>query len=173
MPLGTTSDFLIEESLPVKSIKLIKKLTRPKEAIDDQNSLWSLLNLVRLNYVSLLNLSDNEGTQYLKEMLSSFPHDKNDLLRQNIDSITSVHIQTSKKLIRDGLYSGVARGLKIKLNIDEGLMGGIHPFLFGSVLRYYLSSIISINSFLEFSLEMVHSKEIIHWPHHLGGRFVL
>lgn len=173
MPLGTASDFLIEESLPVKSIKLIKKLTRPKEAIDDQNSLWSLLNLMRLNYASLLNLVDNEGTQYLKEMLSSFPHDKNDLLRQNIDAVTNVRIQPTKKLIRDGLHSGIVRGLKVELTIDEGLMGGVHPFLFGSVLRYYLASIISVNSFLEFSLEMVHSKEIIRWSHHLGGRFIL
>lgn len=173
MPLGVESDFLIEEKLPVKSIKLIKRLTRPKEAIDNQNHLWSILNLVRLNYASLINISNKEGVEHIKEVLSSFPHDNNDLLAQNINAIVGLNIQTSKKILRDGLHSGVVRGLKVRLEIDEGLMGGVHPFLFGSILRSYLSCIISINSFLDFSLEMTRSKDVLTWSDNFGSKFVL
>lgn len=95
------------------------------------------------------------------------------MLAQNIRAITDIRIETSKKIVRDGLYSSIIRGLKINLSVDEGLMGGVHPFLFGSVLRHYLSCIISVNSFLDFSLEMIRSKETIEWTDNFGGRFIL
>jgi len=55
MPRDGESDFLIEGFLPVKSIKLISKLTRPQEAVSEDRTLWSFLNQLSLNYLSLLN----------------------------------------------------------------------------------------------------------------------
>ena len=48
MPRDGESDFLIEGFLPVKSIKLISKLTRPQEAVSEDRTLWSFFKSIEL-----------------------------------------------------------------------------------------------------------------------------
>ncbi|MGN6893685.1 type VI secretion system baseplate subunit TssF, partial [Neisseria sp. P0015.S009] len=78
---------LIEVFLPVISIKLISKLTRPQEAVSDDRSLWSFLNQLRLNYLSLLNTDEEDAPVYLKELLTVFVSSECDLLKKQIESI--------------------------------------------------------------------------------------
>lgn len=173
MPSGLESDFLLDGSLPLKSIKMIKKMVRPKEAIDDTDNIWPLLDLLRLNYSNLLNISEHEAANILKEMLKAFPYSSNDLFLQNVEAIVALKIITTRRIVREKLHSGIVRGLEIRVVIDEGLMGGVHPCLFGSILRHYFTFMVSVNSFVDFHIETLHQKDIISWSSELGSKGIL
>jgi type VI secretion system protein ImpG len=65
------------------------------------------------------------------------------------------------------------RGIHVNIVIDEGRMGGIHPYLFGSLLNHYLQMSVSVNAFVQFSLELLQSHEVITWPVADGERAIL
>lgn len=173
MARSKTSDFLIDNALPVERIKIISKLTRPKEAVDEHESLWSLLNLLNLNLVSLAKMDADANIAYFKALLLSFPHDKTNLYRQQVNAIDSLTVTPASRIVRQHNYSGMIRGIHVKVVIDEGRMGGIHPYLFGSLLNHYLQMSVSVNAFVQFSLELLQSHEVITWPVADGERAIL
>ena len=173
MARSKTSDFLIDNALPVERIKIISKLTRPKEAVDEHESLWSLLNLLNLNLVSLAKMDADANIAYFKALLLSFPHDKTNLYRQQVNAIDSLTVTPTSRIVRQHNYSGMIRGIHVNIVIDEGRMGGIHPYLFGSLLNHYLQMSVSVNAFVQFSLELLQSHEVITWPVADGERAIL
>lgn len=173
MARSKSSDFLIDNALPVESIKIISKLTRPKEAVDEHESLWSLLNLLNLNLISLVKLDATTNIAYFKALLLSFPHEKSNLYRQQVNAIDSIEVQPTSRIVRQHNYSGMVRGIKVHIVVDEGRMGGIHPYLFGSVLNQYLQMAVSINAFVQLSIELLQSHDIITWSVQDGERAIL
>lgn len=173
MPRDGESDFLMEGSLPVKSIKLISKLTRPDEAISEDTSLWKFLNQLSLNYFSLIHKDKNDAPIILKELLMVFVNKKNDLLKKQIESIVYVETKAINKLAR---YYGTAapvRGIEIILTLDEVSLGGMHPFLFGSILNNYLKRLVSINSFIQLQIHTLQQGHIATWPTAIGERVII
>jgi len=173
MARSKTSDFLIDSALPVESIKIISKLTRPKEAIDEHEALWSLLNLLNLNLVSLAKMNVASNIAYFKELLLSFPHEKSNLYRQQVNAIDSMTVEPTSRIVRQRNYSGMVRGIHVRVLIDEGRTGGIHPYLFGAILNQYLQRSVTVNSFVQLSMELLQSHEVITWPVQTGERAVL
>lgn len=173
MPRDGDSDFLIEGFLPVSSIRLISKLTRPLEAVSEDRALWPFLNQLSLNYLSLLNTDQNDSPIVLKELLAVFVTSENDLLKKQIESITRVETEVVNKVVR---YYGTAasvRGIKITVTLDDAQLGGIHPFLFGSVLNHYFRRLVSINSFIQLQIDTLQQGCIVTWPAEVGERVVI
>ncbi|MDO4640972.1 MAG: type VI secretion system baseplate subunit TssF [Neisseria sp.] len=173
MPRDGASDFLIEGALPVKSIKLISKLTRPKTAPSEDQSLWPFLNQLSLNYCSLLNIDEDDAPTTLKALLSAFVSSENDLMKKQIDSIIRVETAVMNKVVR---YHGTAapvRGIRLVLTLDDALLGGIHPFLFGSVLNHYFRRLVSMNSFIQLQIDTLQQGRIATWPTVVGERVLL
>ena len=173
MPRDGDSDFLIEGFLPVSSIKLISKLARPQEAVSEDRTLWPFLNQLSLNYLSLLNTDADDAPVTLKALLSVFASSENDLLKKQIDSITRVDTVTVNKIVR---YQGTAapvRGIKITVTLDDAQLGGIHPFLFGSVLNHYFQRLVSINSFIQLQIDTFQQGHISTWPTAVGERVMI
>ena len=79
----------------------------------------------------------------------------------------------TSRIVRQHNYSGMIRGIHVNIVIDEGRMGGIHPYLFGSLLNHYLQMSVSVNAFVQFSLELLQSHEVITWPVADGERAIL
>lgn len=173
MSRSVNSDFLIGNALPVHSIKLLTKITRPQEAIDEYESLWSLLNLLNLNLLSLTKFNPDTNLNYFKELLLSFPQANNHQFKQQVNAIKSIQIKPTSKIQRNGSYSGLVRGIQILIVLDDGLMGGIHPYLFGSILNHYLRMSVSLNSYLQLSLESLQRGDMIHWDGVTGERATL
>ncbi len=173
MPRDGDSDFLIEGFLPVRSIRLISKLTRPLEAVSEDRALWPFLNQLSLNYLSLLNTDQNDSPIVLKELLAVFVTSENDLLKKQIESITRVETEVVNKVVR---YYGTAasvRGIKITVTLDDAQLGGIHPFLFGSVLNHYFRRLVSINSFIQLQIDTLQKGCIATWSAEVGERVVI
>lgn len=170
IPRDGISDFLPEGSLPVQSIKFISKLTRPKEAVNEDESLWPFLNQLGLNYLSLLDQEDTTSALQLKELLSVFVHKDSNFLKKQIESISRVHIKPIRKIIRHHGSAASVRGVLLTIVLDETLLGGIHPFLFGSVLNHYFCRLVSLNSFIQLQVETIQQGRIACWPVLIGSR---
>ena len=173
MPRDGESDFLIEGFLPVKSIKLISKLTRPQEAVSEDRTLWSFLNQLSLNYLSLLNTDKEDAPVALKELLTVFVSSESDLLKKQIESITRVETSIINKVVRHYGVAAPIRGINITVTLDEAQLGGVHPFLFGSVLNHYFRRLVSINSFVQLRIDTLQQGHIATWPSEIGERMII
>ena len=173
MPRDGESDFLIEGFLPVNSIKLISKLTRPQAAVSEDRTLWSFLNQLSLNYLSLLNIDQEDAPVTLKELLMVFVSSENDLLKKQIESITRVETSIVNKVVRHYGVAAPVRGIKITVTLDEAQLGGIHPFLFGSVLNHYFQRLVSINSFIQLQIDTLQQGHMATWPTAVGERVIV
>lgn len=173
MPRDGESDFLIEGFLPVKSIKLISKLTRPQEAVSEDRTLWSFLNQLSLNYLSLLNTDKEDAPVALKELLTVFVSSESDLLKKQIESITRVETSIINKVVRHYGVAAPIRGINITITLDEAQLGGVHPFLFGSVLNHYFRRLVSINSFVQLRIDTLQQGHIATWPSEIGERMII
>lgn len=173
MPRDGESDFLIEGFLPVKSIKLISKLTRPQEAVSEDRTLWSFLNQLSLNYLSLLNTDKEDAPVALKELLTVFVSSESDLLKKQIESITRVETSIINKVVRHYGVAAPIRGINIIVTLDEAQLGGVHPFLFGSVLNHYFRRLVSINSFVQLRIDTLQQSHIATWPSEIGERMII
>ena len=173
MPRDGESDFLIEGFLPVKSIKLISKLTRPQEAVSEDRTLWSFLNQLSLNYLSLLNTDKEDAPVALKELLTVFVSSESDLLKKQIESITRVETSIINKVVRHYGVAAPIRGINIIVTLDEAQLGGVHPFLFGSVLNHYFRRLVSINSFVQLRIDTLQQGHIATWPSEIGERMII
>ena len=173
MPRDGESDFLIEGFLPVKSIKLISKLTRPQEAVSEDRTLWSFLNQLSLNYLSLLNTDKEDAPVALKELLTVFVSSESDLLKKQIESIIRVETSIINKVVRHYGVAAPIRGINITITLDEAQLGGVHPFLFGSVLNHYFRRLVSINSFVQLRIDTLQQGHIATWPSEIGERMII
>ena len=173
MPRDGESDFLIEGFLPVKSIKLISKLTRPQEAVSEDRTLWSFLNQLSLNYLSLLNTDKEDAPVAVKELLTVFVSSESDLLKKQIESIIRVETSIINKVVRHYGVAAPIRGINITVTLDEAQLGGVHPFLFGSVLNHYFRRLVSINSFVQLRIDTLQQGHIATWPSEIGERMII
>lgn len=167
------SDFLIDAALPIRGAHIISEVTKPIEAVSEDNTLWSLLNQLNLSYVSLADYATKDSTLLLKELLLAFPHENNELYKSEINSIKQLEVEPITKLVRHKGAGSLIKGMAIKITFDESLLAGVHPFLFASVLRHYFVRSISINSFVEMTVLTVQKGQIIKWTQLKGERSVL
>lgn len=170
IPRDGISDFLPEGALPIHSIKFISKLTRPKEAPNEDESLWPFLNQLGLNYLSLLDQANSTAALQLQELLSVFAHKDSNFLKKQIEAISRVHAEPIRKIIRHRGSAASVRGVLLTIVLDEALLGGVHPFLFGSVLNHYFCRLVSLNSFVQLQIETAQQGKIARWPVLIGSR---
>ena len=70
MPVGVgETDFNLQISSPVKSIRCIAGPTRPIPAAYEGDTIWRLINHLSLNYLSLLDTDPKTGAASLRELL--------------------------------------------------------------------------------------------------------
>lgn len=167
------TDFLIDSTLPIRAAHIIANVSRPIEAVNEDQTLWSLLNQVNLSYLSLTEQSDDNSTLLLKELLLAFPHTNNKHYEAEVSSIKNLSIEPTTKVIRHKGAGCLMRGISVVITFDESLLGGVHPYLFGSILRHYLQRSISINSYVEVTIETIQQGKIIKWPGLKGEKALL
>lgn len=119
--------------------------------------------------VNQLSYSDHEN---LKTLLSLyiFPggsdKDKDLTNRRRVDGICGVEVKPEQRLFEKRMVNG--QRLKVLLNRDHfSNLGDI--YLFGSILDSFFSSVVNINSYIEFEIEDAQYGEKIQWPAKLGG----
>lgn len=167
------SDFLVDSALPIRALHIVSAVTKPIEAVNEDQTLWSLLNQLNLSYLSLTKHSTEDSTLLIKELLLAFPHNNNKFYRSEVNSIKKLRVEPTTQVIRHKGAGSMVRGISVIITFDENLLGGIHPYLFSSVLQQYLRRSVSMNSFVEVVVETIQQGRIIEWPGLQGEKALL
>ena len=187
MPVGIgRSDFTLDVAAPVTTIRVIAGPSRPFAPLADGAVSWRAISHLSLNYLSLVNVSEQEGAGALRDLLELYASSSDVSARKQIDSIRSIRVSPVVRrvppVIREtGTASGgqagtrlaFGRGLSITVEVDELAFEGGSAFLLGSVLAHFFTRYVSINSFTETALRTLGRGEIHRWVPQWGARQTL
>ncbi len=171
MPVGLgDTDFSLQISAPVKSIRCIAGPTRPLPAAYDGDSVWRLINHLSLNYLSLIDSDPKEGASALRELLSLYAENREPTIKKQIEGVISVSAHNVVRRIDSKGPMVFGRGLEITVLLDESAFEGGGYFLLGTVLEQFFARYVSINSFVETVIRTTDRGEVARWPVRMGLR---
>jgi type VI secretion system protein ImpG len=170
---NATGEFSVEAGVPVASVRVAAGPSRPATALREGGVAWRLVNLLSLNYLSLIDTEGGEAVVALRDLLSRLPQGSEPTVRRQIEALQQV--QTRPVVRRHPLRGPIAfgRGIEVRLTVDElGYTGG-SAFLFGAAMHHYLARHVSMNSFVETVLVSLTRGELTRWVPSRGARPVL
>lgn len=169
LPINGKNDFSIQTGAPVEEIGCLSGPTKPRPSYALKDSAWKLINHLSLNYLSLINDNQKEGTNAFRTLLSLYADNSDSSFRKQIEGVLSVQ---SKPIVRRINSAGpivFGRGLEITVTVDESAFEGSGVFLLGMILDHFFAQYVSLNSFTETVLKTGH-REIRKWPTRIGQR---
>ena len=171
MPVGLgDTDFSLQISAPVKSIRCISGPTRPLPAAYEGDSVWRLINHLSLNYLSLIDSDPKQGAASLRELLGLYANHREPAVKKQIEGVISVVAKNVVRRIDSKGPMVFGRGLEITVLLDESAFEGGGYFLMGTVLEQFFARYVSINSFVETVIRTTDRGEVARWPVRTGRR---
>src|SRR5688572_18244015 len=184
MPVGITkSDFTLDVAAPVTRIKVIAGPSRPFAPLADGAVSWRAINHLSLNYLSLVNSTEQEGAAAMRDLLELYAGSHDISARKQIEAIRSVRVAPVVRRVpatrRETVAAGTkgtrsklafGRGIEITVEVDELAFEGGSSFLLGAVLARFFRRYVSINSFTETALRSIGRGEINRWVPEWGAR---
>lgn len=171
MPLGgADGDFLLDGGAPVTAVRCIAGPSRPHSSLREGGFAWRLLNLLSLNYLSLLDTDPEQGAVALRELLGHFAPANDAGMKRQVEGVQKVQVRPVVR--RHPIPGPIAfgRGIEVTITVDElGFEGG-SAMLLGSVLHRYLSRHVSLNSYVETVLASLTRGELMRWKPARGAR---
>ena len=167
---GVTSQFSLEAGVPVAAVRAVAGPSRPYSALLEGGVAWRLINLLSLNYLSLLDAGGGEGVAALRDLLSRLPMAAEPVQRRMIESIQKV---SARAVVRRHPMAGpiaFSRGLQIELTMDELGHEGGSAVMFAAVLHRFFARHASLNSHVETVLHSLTRGELMRWRPALGSR---
>ena len=173
MPIGRgDTDFRTRTGLPVRSIRCLTGPTapRPSYSVNKGETVWRLINSLSLNYLSLTNTDASRGAAALRQLLQLYADQADLAAQKQVDGVRSI---VSRPVVRRAPQGGpivFARGVQIRLTLEELAFEGTGAFLLGAVLDEFFRQYVSINSFTETVLQTVERGEVMRWTNRMGRR---
>lgn len=170
---GAQGQFQLDTTLAIGGLRVIAGPSRPQTALRDGAVAWRLLNLLSLNYLSLLDADDGEAVAALRDLLMQFPGGAESSLRRQVESLQNVQVRA---VVRRHPLPGpiaFARGFEISLHVDELGHEGGSALLFCAALHHYLARHVGLNSFVETVMVSLTRGEVMRWAPRLGARPLL
>jgi type VI secretion system protein ImpG len=174
LPWGDDRDFGIEKRPDVRSVRCLRRPTRPLRRELASVSRWQIVSLLSLNHLSLAGEVGGEiadATGALHQMLALFDCQDTEVTRRWRQSLVGIEASRTTRVL-PGV--GPVRGLEIKTTLDRGRLAGTSPLLFGAILDQFLSLQASVNSVVQTTTEMADGERPRKtWGTRLGGKVVL
>jgi type VI secretion system protein ImpG len=164
------SDLATELYSPVASIRWVVVPTLPIASTAEGDPSWRIISHLSLNYLSLLDDKEAEGAVALRDLLKLYVNPNDIFTLRQVDGIRSV---TAAPIVRRVTAAGpltFARGLEVKVTIDEEAFEGSGIFVLGAVLAQFFARHVSINSFTETVIISQRRGEVMRWPSLIGKR---
>ncbi|MBK5964174.1 type VI secretion system protein ImpG [Thiocystis minor] len=171
LPLGKgNTDFSLEISAPVQSIRCIAGPTRPRPSFPKGDSAWRLISHLSLNYLSLSNQDAEQGASALRELLALYGDLNDAATHRQVEGVRAVRTTPITRRLPGPGRVTFARGLQITLTLDPAAFEGSGVFLLGAVLEQFFAKYVSINSFTETIVTTPDHGEVMRWPARIGRR---
>lgn len=167
---NSASPFSLAAGIPVAGARAAAGPSRPYSALREGGVAWRLINLLSLNYLSLLDVEADEGAAALRDLLSRLPMGAEPTQRRMIESIQKVSAQPVVRRHPTAGPIAFSRGLRIELWMDELGHEGGSAVMFASVLHRYFTNHASMNSFVETVLHSLSRGELMRWKPRSGSR---
>ncbi|MCQ4444478.1 type VI secretion system baseplate subunit TssF [Enterobacter cloacae] len=165
--------FIMADSMPVKSLTLRKGPTPPRPALAEGFSTWRLISQLQMNYLSLMDSENEEGAAALRQLLGLYANLAETPVARQVEGVRHCVLEPVHRRVPEPGPVVFARGIGITLTVDERAFSGASPWLFGSVLERLFARLVSINSFTEFTLQSQQRGEIGYWAPRMGKRALL
>lgn len=144
LPFGSNeSDFELESSAMVTTIKCLKKPTPTLRPPLRKGIMWRLISHLSLNHLSIVS----GGTEALREILTLYNYSQSLATQRLIQGITSVESRPTVSRIGSGSRATFARGIEIALEFDENQYTGSGAYLPALVLDQFFAMYSHMNSF--------------------------
>ena len=175
MPVGSDADFSLAISAPVDGVRCLRGPSRPRPAIIEGEMAWRLINHLSLNYLAVTDLDETQGAAALRELLELYSDladaDVVDAVsRRQAQAVRRVAIAPRTRRLSVPGPIVFARGLEIRLTVEEAGFAGASAFLLGAVLEQFFGRLASMNTFTELVLVSETRGEIKRWPPRMAAR---
>ncbi len=180
LPFGDPEgDFEIERQPLVARARCLRKPTAAIRPPLGPGSRWRLVSHLALNHLSLGDISVAEGggapkpqpaaLEALREILRLYDFADSPVSRQRIAGLAGLATQRVLRRVGRGRDAGFARGVAVRIDLDEERYQGSGAFLFASVLERFLGLYASINSFTQLEARIRRgSEQLKRWPPRAG-----
>jgi type VI secretion system protein ImpG len=164
------TDLATELYSPVASIRWVAVPTVPIASTAEGDPSWRTINHLSLNYLSLLDAKEGDGAVALRDLLKLYVNSNDVFALRQIEGIRSVVANPIVRRVASAGPLTFARGLEIRVIMDEDAFEGSGIFLLGAVLAQFFARYVSINSFTETVIVSQRRGEIMRWPSLIGRR---
>jgi len=167
------TDLELLVSAPVCSVGLIRPLSAPWPPLAQGDDAWKLISLLNIHASPFIAMNDGKAVaDILRERLRIFVRPWDEMGRRMVYSIVDFSIEPVTCLLPEkSLRFG--RGLGIRLTMDESMLEGVSPYLFGLVLERWVTQLASQNSATRLELHSLQRGKIADWPAREGTRSII
>jgi type VI secretion system protein ImpG len=174
-PVGSDADFSLAISAPVDGVRCLRGPSRPRPAVTDGEIPWRLINHLSLNYLTATDLDAEQGATALRELLALYadlvdPDAEDAISRRQTHGVRRVSVTPRTRRLPVPGPIVFARGLEIRLSVDETPFAGASAFLLGAVLEQFFGRLASMNTFTELVLSSESRGEVKRWPPRIATR---
>ncbi|MDC9593278.1 type VI secretion system baseplate subunit TssF [Xenorhabdus sp. IM139775] len=163
-------NFAMLDSIPINQIVFLKRPTIPRPALTQGSASWKLMSQLQLNYLNFMDKDDEQGTQALRQLLSLYANLADPAVIRQINGIRHCTLKTIHRRVPEPGPIVFARGVSIRIEVNEQEFAGTSPWLLASVLERLFSRLVTMNSFTEMTLYSQQRGNIGFWPARMGNK---
>ncbi len=159
LSIPTESKFIVDskESSGYRA-KLLHKFTPPISILNSDKNLWLLVSQLSSNHISITK--SEHLWNFIRKLLSLFDDESKLKISEFIDTIKDIKTKEIVRRFGKDAWRGFVSGVEVSIYTDsESSIPFCH--LLGTILNQYMSSSVSINSFIELKILSLQNNKII------------
>jgi type VI secretion system protein ImpG len=146
LPFGLADgDLFIEGGSIAKTIHFLKKPTQSYRFPRGRGAQWRLISHLSLNHLSL----SGTGVDAIKEILTLYDITRSIQNNRQVSGIMSIEQRSAMTRIAGNPFPTFARGMEIRIKVDESHFAGIGLFMFAQILDHFFGLYVHTNSFTQ------------------------
>jgi type VI secretion system protein ImpG len=154
---------------PVRAVSVLRAPTRPQPPLGLGDAAWRVIGHLTPNYASLLRENDDDPA-VLRDHLALYGRPEDAAMRRQIDGVLSAGAEPVTRRVSGLDRTAFARGLRVRLKLDDASFENARMFLFSAVLERFLAEFATVNSFTETVFESPQEGVFARWPPRTGQR---
>ncbi|HEY2710681.1 MAG TPA: type VI secretion system baseplate subunit TssF [Caulobacteraceae bacterium] len=168
LKFGGATDFNVSTG-PIRAVTTLRAPTRPLPPLGLGDGAWRVIGHLTPNYASLAP-TDHDDPSILRDHLALYGRIDDAGMRRQVDGVLSCRSEQVTRRVPGRDRLAFARGLRIRMKLDDVSYENARMFLFSAVLERFLAEFATINSFTECVFESVQEGMFTQWPPRVGQR---